>query len=71
MGRLENFWTHGGFGRAHMEACPMKKRLWHCEGLNFLRHRVGEYFWSFSAFEARERFAQQFGGVPSRVEVVR
>jgi hypothetical protein len=49
----------------------MKKRLWHCEGLNFLRHRVGEYFWAFSAFEARERFAQQFGGVPCRVEVVR
>jgi hypothetical protein len=49
----------------------MKKRLWHCEGLNFLRHKVGEYFWAFSAFEAQERFAQQFGGVPSRVEEIK
>jgi hypothetical protein len=54
-----------------MEARTMKKRLWHCEGLNFFRHKVGEYFWAFSACEAREQFAQQFGGLPSRVEVVR
>lgn len=58
-----NHGAHGGHG--------VKKRLWHCEGLNFLRHRVGEYFWAFTAFEAGERFAKQFGGVPSRVEVVR
>lgn len=48
-----------------------RKRLWYVEGLNALRHKVGEYFWTTSSSEARALFFAQFGSFPNRVEVER
>jgi len=46
-----------------------RRRLFFVEGLNALRHRVGEYFWAFNSVEARALFFAQFGSYPNRVEV--
>lgn len=48
-----------------------RKHLWLVEGVNLMRQKVGEYFWAYSAYEAKERWAKQFGGVPSRCEYIR
>ena len=42
-----------------------RKHLWYVEGLNALRHRVGEYFWAFSSSEARMEWSLKFGGIPT------
>ena len=42
-----------------------RKRLWYVEGLNALRHKVGEYFWTASSSEARMEWTLRFGGIPT------
>ena len=42
-----------------------RKFLFYVEGLNPLRHTVGDYFWAFSSTEARMAWVEKFGGVPS------
>lgn len=42
-----------------------RKHLFFVEGLNALRHRVGDYFWALTSGEAREAWSLKFGGIPS------
>ena len=48
-----------------------RKHLWLVEGVNYMRQKVGEYFWAYSAFEAKQLWVEQFGGVPSRCDYIR
>ena len=50
---------------------PLRKRLWYVEGLTALRHKVGDYFWAVSSSEARDAWAQRFGGIPSHWEFIK
>lgn len=43
----------------------LRKHLWYVEGIDALRHKVGEYFWAFSSGEARTAWAMKFGAIPS------
>ena len=45
--------------------------LWHVEGYNWLRHKVGDYFRATTAAEAKQLFANRFEGVPTRCVWVR
>jgi hypothetical protein len=48
-----------------------RKRLWYVEGINALRHRVGDHFWATTSSEARMAWSLKFGGFPSNWELIR
>jgi hypothetical protein len=48
-----------------------RKHLWYVEGLNAIRHKVGDYFWTVSSWDARSEWSIKFGGVPSNWRFVR
>ena len=50
---------------------PLRKRLWYVEGLNALRHKVGDYFWAFSSWDARQAWSEHYGAIPNRWEFVK
>jgi hypothetical protein len=44
---------------------PPRKFLWYVEGLNALRHKVGDYFWAYTSGEARQEWSLRFGAIPN------
>jgi hypothetical protein len=50
---------------------PTRKSLWHVRGLDALRLPVADYFWAYTSGEAKQAWADKFGGIPSSCEFIK